>query len=106
MSRESDVHLLQHDLNTSVANFDDGDGARLHAGAECGKSSATDGGASLHACCGEDADGSAVVSSLFPILILTKLSFKAPNELNYGNNLAQEIQDNLGQLYECDYHPL
>ena len=36
MSRESDVLLLQHDLNTPVAYPDDGNVTLLHAGADSG----------------------------------------------------------------------
>jgi len=64
MSRESDVHLLQHDLNTPVAYPDDGNVTLLHAGADSGTAVLADGWACLRASDGIDADGCAVLSSL------------------------------------------
>ena len=43
MSRESDVNLFQHDLNTPVAYPDDGNVTLLHAGADTGHAVLTDG---------------------------------------------------------------
>ena len=64
MSRESDVNLLQHNLYTPVAYPDDGNVSLLHTGADSGAAVLTDGGASLRACCGIDANRCAVLSSL------------------------------------------
>lgn len=55
---------LNHDLNTPVANPDDGDVTLLHVSIDAGHAVLADGGASLRACCGIDADGSAVGCSL------------------------------------------